>query len=132
WFVVNKQVEISMKHLIIVGVVAGMLLAVAGCSGSDAPPRSASYLAVSGSKVAFIHWRATSHGHLHGTITEGSIGGSGSAQRPSVTSAPFPGSMTDNSVKLTFASLYFLRAHAHGKVNGSVLTMAVPQSARCR
>lgn len=105
-----------------------MLLAAAGCSGSDASAGPASYLAVDGSKVAFIQWRTASHGHLHGMITEGSIGGSGSAQKLSVASAPFTGTMTGNSVKLTFAELYFLRAHAHGTVSGSALTMAVPQA----
>jgi hypothetical protein len=117
-----------MKHLIIAGTAAAMLVAATGCGGSDAPRGPASYLAVSGSKVAFIQWRAASDGHLHGMITEGGVGGSGSAQKLSVTSAPFTGAMTGNSVKLTFPVLYFLRAHAHGTLNGSALTMAVPQS----
>ena len=117
-----------MKHLLIAGAVVAMLLAAAGCGGSDASPGPASYLAESGSKVAFIQWRAAPGGHLHGTITEGSVGGSGSAQRLSVTSAPFTGTMTHNSVNLTFAVPYFLRAHAQGRINGSVLTMVLPQS----
>lgn len=116
-----------MKHLIIVGTVA-VLLTAAGCSGSDATPGPASYLAVSASKVAFIQWRMTSGGHLHGMITESGVGGSGSAQRLSVSSAPFTGTITGNSVRLTFAVLYFLRADAHGTRSGSALTMHVPQS----
>jgi hypothetical protein len=116
-----------MKRLIIAGAVAAVLAATAGCSGSAVSSGPASYLAVSGSKVAFIQWHPVSHGHLHGMITQGSVGGSGSAQRLSVTSAPFTGTMTHNSVKLTFAAPYFLRAHVHGTFNGSVLTMAVPQ-----
>jgi len=56
------------------------------------------------------------------------MGGSGSAQTLSVNSAPFTGTMAGNSVRLTFAVPYFLRAHAHGRLNGSDLTMMVPQS----
>jgi hypothetical protein len=117
-----------MKYLIVAGTVALMLLATAGCSGSGVPARPASYLASSNSKVAFIQWRPTSHGHLRGTITEDSTGGSGSAQTLSVSSAPFTGTMSGNSVRLTFGTLYFLHANAHGTVNGSVLTMVVPAS----
>lgn len=117
-----------MKHLIIAGAVAAMLLAATGCGGSDVSPGPASYLAVSGSKVAFIQWRRASDGHLHGTIHEGDVGGTGSAQTLSVTRTLFTGTMTGRSVRLTFPSLYFLREHAHGTLDGSVLTMAVPQS----
>lgn len=117
-----------MKHLIIVGTVAVVLLTATGCRGSDVSSGTASYLAVSASKVAFIQWRTTSGGHLHGMITESSVGGSGSAQRLSVSSAPFIGTITENSVRLTFAVLYFLRADAHGTRSGSALTMHVPQA----
>jgi len=117
-----------MKRLIIAGVVTTMLLAAAGCSGSDSPAGPASYLAVGASKVAFIQWRTASRGHLHGMVTEGRIGGSGSAQALSVVSAPFTGTMAHNSVNLVFGVPYFLRAHAHGTLNGSVLTIALPQS----
>lgn len=117
-----------MKHLIIAGAAAAVLLAATGCGGSDVSHGPASYVAVSGSKVAFIQWRATSRGHLRGVITESGVGGSGSAQSLSVSSAPFTGTMTGNSVRLTFAVLYFLQAQAHGRINGSSLTMAVPQS----
>jgi len=117
-----------MKYLIVAGTAALVLLATAGCSGSGVPARPASYLATSNSKVAFIQWRPTSHGHLRGTITEYSTGGSGSAQTLSASSAPFTGTMSGNSVRLTFGNLYFLHANAHGTVNGGVLTMAVPAS----
>lgn len=118
-----------MKHLMIVGTVAATtLLAAAGCGGSNVSPGPASYLAVSGSKVDFIQWRPTPGGHLDGVMTEGSAGGSGSAQTLSVTSAPFTGTATGKSVKLTFTVPYFLRPQAHGTLNGSVLTMTVPQS----
>lgn len=117
-----------MKHLIIAGTVTVMLLTATGCGGSDVSPGPARYLAVSGSKVAFIEWRATSGRHVQGMITEGSVGGSGPAQRLSVSSAPFTGTITGNSVRLAFAVMYFLRAHADGTRNGSVLTMQVPQS----
>lgn len=117
-----------MKHLIIIGAVAVMLLAAAGCGGSDVSPGPAGYLAVRASRVAFIQWRNTSGGRLHGTITESSVGGSGAAQTLSVIDAPFTGTMKGNSVRLTFALPYFLRAHAHGTLSGSGLHMAVPQS----
>lgn len=117
-----------MKQLIIAGAVAATLLAATGCGGSDLAPGPASYLAVSGSKVAFIQWHRASDGHLDGMMTEDSVGGSGPAQTLSVTTAPFTGTVTGKSVKLTFAALYFLHAHAHGTLDGNVLTMAVPQS----
>lgn len=116
-----------MKHPIIAGTVAILLLAATGCSGSDVPHGPAGYLAVSASKVAFIQWRPASGGHLQGTITQSGVGGSGSAQTLSVSSAPFTGIKTGNSVSLTFPALYFLRAHAHGRISGSTLTMVVPQ-----
>ena len=117
-----------MKHLIIACTVAALLLAATGCAKSDAPAGSTRYLYVTPSKVAFIQWRSTSGGHLHGTITEDSIGGSGSGQTLSVSSAPFTGIMRGNSVKLTFAVWYFLQAQAHGTFSGSALSMVVPQS----
>lgn len=117
-----------MKYLIIVGTVATVLLTATGCSGPSVPPGPASYLAVRGSRVAFIQWRTASKGHLHGMITEGSRGGAGSAQTLSISSAPFTGTRTGNSVKLTFAVPYFLRDHADGTLSGSALTMLVPQS----
>ncbi len=119
-----------MKQLIIAGVTAAMLLAAAGCGRVLVSADHANYLSVSRSKVVFVQWRKTSRGDLHGTITEGSIGGSGSAQVLSVSSAPFTGTISRNSVRLTFAELYFLHAHALGSLSGggSWLTMVVPQS----
>lgn len=122
-----------MKHLIIAGTAA-TLLAAASCSGpgeSGGSGRSggpASYLTVSNSKVAFIQWRATSKGSLHGTITEGNIGGSTPAETLSVSSAPFAGTMRGSSVTLTFAVSYFLHTRAQGTLSGSTLTLQVPQS----
>jgi len=117
-----------MKHLIIVGAAAVMAVAAAGCSGSEVSHGPASYLAVGGSKVAFIQWRSASGGRLRGTITESSVGGSGPAQTLSVAGAPFTGTMTGGSVRLTFAVPYFLRAHALGTLSGGALRLAVPQS----
>ncbi len=123
-----------MKHLIIAGTAAAMLLAAVSCSGSGGSGGSgrsggpASYLTVSNSKVAFIQWRATSNGHLHGTITEGNVGGSAPAETLSVSSAPFIGTMSGSSVTLTFAVLYFLHTRAQGTLSGSTLTLGVPQS----
>lgn len=117
-----------MKHPIIAGAaVAAMVLAGAGCGGTNATPGPARYLADSPSKVAFIQWRAASGGHLQGMVTEASVGGSGSAQTLSVTSARFTGRMTGDSVRLIFAVPYFLRAHAHGTLSGGTLTMVVPR-----
>src|SRR5260370_42593502 len=66
-----------MKQLKIAGVTAGMLLAAAGCGRVLVSADHANYLRVSRSKVVFVQWRKTSRGDLHGTITEGSIGGGG-------------------------------------------------------
>jgi hypothetical protein len=116
-----------MKRLIIAGPVAAMLLA-AGCSGSASPRSASSYLTVSNAKVAFIHWRIASNGHLHGTITESSIGGSAPAQTLSTSSERFTGAMRGKSVTLTFPALYFLHTRAHGALSDSGLTMWVPRS----
>jgi hypothetical protein len=117
-----------MKHLIIACPVAAILFAAAGCSGSEVPSGAPSYLAVSNSKVAFIQWRTTPKGHLHGTITQAGAGGIAPAQTVSVSSERFTGNMTGNSVTLTFAAWYFLHARAHGTLSGNTLTMWVPQS----
>lgn len=117
-----------MKKLIIAPALAVVLLVAGGCGTTHVSAGSVRYLAARGSRVVFIQWRMTAHGHLHGTITEDSIGGSGSAQTLAVSSAPFTGAMSGNSVRLTFAVPYFLQAHAHGTLSGSALTMVVPQS----
>jgi len=117
-----------MKHRIIAGVAAAMLVAAAGCSESGVPTGAASYLTASNSKVAYIHWRSAPNGHVHGMITEGGIGGIAPAQKVSITSERFTGTRRGKSVTLTFASLYFLHNRAHGTLSGSVLTMWVPQS----
>ncbi len=126
-----------MKRLIIAGAAAATLLATAGCAGSrpsggpggpGRPGDPASYLAVSNSKVAFIQWRATSRGRLQGTITEGNVGASAAADTLSVSSAPFTGTRSGSSVRLTFAGSYFLQTRALGSLNGSTLTVQVPQS----
>ena len=126
-----------MKRLIIAGTAAATLLAAASCAGSRSsgepggsgrPGDPASYLAVSDSKVAFIQWRATSKGRMHGTITEGNVGASAPAETLSVSSVPFTGTSSGNSVTLTFAGLYFLQTQAQGRLSGSTLTAGVPQS----
>ena len=123
-----------MKHLIIAGTAAAVLLAAVSCGGSGRSRRSdgsdgpASYLTVGNSKIAFIQWRATSNGHLDGMITEGNVGGSAPAETLSVSSAPFIGTMSGSSVTLTFAVLYFLHTRARGTLSGSTLTLGVPQS----
>jgi hypothetical protein len=125
-----------MKRLIIAGTAAATLLAAAGCAGSRSsagpggsgrPGDPAGYLAVSNAKVAFIQWRATSRGRLHGTITEGNVGASAPAETLSVSSAPFTGTRSGNSVTLAFAVMYFLQTRAQGRLSGSTLTAAVPQ-----
>jgi len=126
-----------MKRLLIAGTAAATLLASASCAGSRSsadpggsgkPGDPASYLAVSDSKVAFIQWRATSKGHLHGTITEGNVGASAPAETLSVSSVPFIGTRSGSSVALTFTDLYFLQTRAQGRLSGSTLTAQVPQS----
>jgi hypothetical protein len=126
-----------MKRLIIAGTAAATLLAATSCAGSRSsgqpggsgrPGDPASYLAVSDSKVAFIQWRATSKGHMHGTITEGNVGASAPAETLSVSSVPFTGTRSGSSVTLTFAGLYFLQTRTQGRLSGSTLTAGVPQS----
>jgi hypothetical protein len=123
-----------MKNLIIAAIAAAMLLAAVSCGGSGGSGGSrrsggpASYLTVSNSTVAFIQWRATSNGHLHGTISESNVGGSAPAEILSVSSAPFIGTTSGGSVTLTFAVLYFLHTSTHGTLSGSTLTLRVPQS----
>jgi hypothetical protein len=123
-----------MKHLIIAGTAAATLLAAVSCGGSGESGGSgrsdgpASYLTVNNSNVAFIQWQATAKGRLHGTITEGNVGGSAPAETLSVSSAPFIGTMSGSSVTLTFAVLYFLQTNAQGTLTGSTLTLQVPQS----
>jgi hypothetical protein len=119
-----------MKYLTIAGT-AVILLAMAGCaasSGSSSADGPASYLAVSNSKVAFLSWQATSHGHLRGTITYRNVGGSAPAEKMAVSSAPFTGTIKNNSVRLTFGTLYFLHAGAHGTLSGGRLVLRLPGS----
>jgi len=117
-----------MKNLIVAGPVAAMLLATASCSGTDGHGSADSYLTASNSKVAFIHLRIASNGHLQGTITENGIGGIAPTQTLSTSSERFTGTMRGKSVTLTFASMYFLHTGAHGVLSDGVLTMRVPQS----
>jgi hypothetical protein len=126
-----------MKRLIVAGTAAATLLATAGCGGSRSsaapngsgkPGDPASYLAVSDSKVAFIQWRSTSRRGLDGTITEGNTGASAPAETLSVSSVPFVGTRSGNSVTLTFADPYFLQTRAQGRLSGSTLNVQLPQS----
>src|SRR5258708_34005058 len=88
-----------MKHLIIAGTAAAVLLAAVSCGGSGRSRRSdgsdgpASYLTVGNSKIAFIQWRAPSNGHLGGMVTEGNIGGGGAARRTSFRKARYTGGL---------------------------------------
>ena len=119
-----------MKYPTIAGA-AVMLLATVGCGGSSGSTSSdgaASYLAASNSKVAFIHWQGSSHGHLRGTITYRNIGGIAPTEKMSVTSAPFTGTIRGNSVRLTFGTLYFLHTGADGTLSGSRLMLRLPGS----
>ena len=119
-----------MKFLTIAGT-AVMVLAIGSCAGSSGSSSSdgpANYLAVSNSKVAFIRWQATSHGHLRGTITYRNVGGSAPAEKMAVNSAPFTGTVRGNSVRLTFGALYFLHTGAHGTLSGSRLMLRLPGS----
>src|SRR5260221_6731262 len=83
-----------MKHLIIAGTAAAVLLAAVSCGGSGRSRRSdgsdgpASYLTVGNSKIAFIQWRATSNRHLDGMITEGNVGGGAPGPTPFGNHAP--------------------------------------------
>jgi hypothetical protein len=126
-----------MKRLIIAGTAAAALLAAAGCAGSrpaagpagsGRPGDPASYLAVGNARVAFIQWRATAKGRLHGTMTEGNVGASAPAETLSVSSVPFTGTRSGSSVTLAFAAMYFLQTRAQGRLTGSTLTVQVPQS----
>ncbi len=119
-----------MKYPTIAGA-AVMLLAIVSCGGSSGSTSSdgaASYLAVSNSKVAFIHWQASSRGDLRGTITYRNVGGIAPAEKMSVTSAPFTGTIRGNSVRLTFGTLYFLHTGADGTLSGGRLTLHLPGS----
>jgi hypothetical protein len=119
-----------MKYLTIAGT-AVMVLAIVSCAGSSGSSSSdgpASYMAASNSKVAFIHWQATSHGHLRGTITYRNVGGSAPSEKMAVTSAPFTGIIRGSSVRLRFGSLYFLHTGAHGMLSGSQLMLRLPGS----
>lgn len=119
-----------MKYPTIAGA-AVMLLAIVSCGGSSGSTSSdgpTSYLAASNSKVAFIHWQASSHGHLRGTITYRNAGGSAPAEKMSVSSVPFTGTIRGSSVRLTFGALYFLHTDADGILSGSRLTLHLPGS----
>src|SRR5258708_37309187 len=85
-----------MKHLIIAGTAAAVLLAAVSCGGSGRSRRSdgsdgpASYLTVGNSKIAFIQWRATSNGHPDGMIHQGKVRGAGPRAAHSRSDAPSP------------------------------------------
>jgi hypothetical protein len=119
-----------MKYPTIAGA-AVVLLGLAGCTGSGGSSSSdgpASYLAAGNSRVAFIHWRAASHGQLRGTITYHNAGGSAPAEKMAVSSAPFTGSIKGSSVRLRFEALYFLHTGASGTLSGGRLTLRLPGS----
>jgi hypothetical protein len=122
-----------MKRLIIACAAIGVLLAVASCTGSsttsvhsaDSP---GTYLANDKSEIAFIQWRTVSRGHVEGTLTADNIGGAAPAASLSENSVPFTGTISGNSVDLTFASGLFLQNHAQGSLTGNSLTLAIPHA----
>jgi hypothetical protein len=120
-----------MKRLIAAPcAVATMILAVAGCSGSDAPPRptdaAVTYLANNKSEIAFLQWRTTTGDQVTGTLTADTIGGAAPAASLSVNSVPFTGTVHRNSVDLAFAHGLFLQSHASGRLSGGTMTLAIP------
>src|SRR5260221_14630439 len=114
-----------MKHLIIAGTAAAVLLAAVSCGGSGRSRRSdgsdgpASYLTVGNSKIAFIQWRATSNRHLDGLITEGNGGGGAAGDAHFLTRAPLIRTPNGRLGALAVVVLYFFptpppRTHAAG------------------
>jgi hypothetical protein len=122
-----------MKRFIIACTAVGVLLAVASCTGSsttsvhsaDSP---GTYLADGKSQVTFIQWRTLSRGHVAGTLTADNIGGAAPAASLSQNSVPFTGTVSGNTVNLTFASGLFLQSHAQGTLTGNSLTLAIPHA----
>jgi len=122
-----------MKHFIIACAAVGVLLAVAGCTGSsttsvhsaDSP---GTYLANDKSEIAFIQWRTASRGHVAGTLTADNIGGAAPAASLSENSVPFTGTVSGKTVNLTFASGLFLHSTAQGTLTGNNLTLAIPHA----
>jgi hypothetical protein len=121
-----------MKRLIIACMAVGMLLAVVSCTGSTSSARSAdspgTYLANNKSEIAFIEWRTVSRGHVEGRLTADNIGGAAPAASLSENSVPFTGTVSGNSVNLTFASGLFLHSRAQGTLTGNSLTLAIPHA----
>lgn len=121
-----------MKHFIVPFTMAAMLLGVVSCAGSSGSAHSAggpaTYLANNKSQIALIQWRSTTRGHVRGTLTADNIGGAAPSASLSVNSVPFTGTIHGNSVNLTFAHGLFLQSHAHGRLAGSSLTLAVPHA----
>jgi hypothetical protein len=122
-----------MKRFIIACAVVGVLLAVASCTGSPATSvhsadSPGTYLANDKSEIAFIQWRTVSRGHVEGTLTADNIGGAAPAAALSQNSVPFTGTVSGNSVILTFASALFLQSRAQGTLTGNGLTLAIPHA----
>jgi hypothetical protein len=122
-----------MKRFIIACAAVGVLLAVASCTGSSttsghSADRPGTYLANDKSRIAFIQWRTVTRGHVEGTLTADNIGGAPPAASLSENSVPFSGTVSGNSVNLTFASGLFLQSHAQGTLTGNSLTLAIPHA----
>jgi hypothetical protein len=119
-----------MKRFLVPCGAAAIVLAVASCSGSDAPPHptnaGAMYLANNKSEIALVQWRTTTGGQVTGKLTAANIGGAAPAAALSENSVPFTGTVHGNSVNLTFAHGLFLQSHASGRLTGSTMTLTVP------
>jgi hypothetical protein len=118
-----------MKRFLVPFMAAAMLFALVSCTGSaHSASGPGTYLANNGSEIAFIQWRTVTRGNVRGTLTADDIGGAAPAASLAENSVPFTGTIDGTSVNLTFAHGLFLQNHAHGKLAGSTLTLAVPDA----
>jgi hypothetical protein len=114
-----------MRRTVMLVVSAVALLAVPGCGSSGGP---AAYLGTGASEVIFIQWQQSSSGHLQGTFIQDRESGSAPSLTISPTSAPFTGNVNGSSVSITFTGYFGASANVVGSLNGSTLTLQIPQA----
>ena len=109
-------------------VVAAVVVAAAGLAACGQSGGPASYLGASSSQIDFIQWQASSGGALQGTLTADMLTGSAPAETLAVNNASFTGTLRGTSVTLSFSGLFFGQSFIYGTLNGTTLTLRVPQS----
>jgi hypothetical protein len=113
-------------------VALGLALLTAACGRGSGPVtsggRPATFLGQEYGTTILIQWQQIPSGTITGTYTYDQSTGTAPTEALSTTTTSFTGNVGGDSVALTFTSFSGMRANVTGTLDGSTLTLNVPQN----